>query len=294
MTAFIQSLIDALSAGSVYALAALAIGLVFGVLRLANFAIGEVITGSAYALILLWPLSWPVALIVSVLVAIALVQFMDLAVFRWMREQPPAVLLIASFGVSILLQRAYDGIFGTNVRTAAVAPALSSSIAIGGFRLNMLAVVAITLAIVLLVGVRLFLRKTPAGLQVQAASSDFRMARMLGIRSGWVIALTLAISGVLAAAVAFVLTAQSGAVGPTFGVQATLFGLVGAVIGGLNRLEGAVAGGFLVGFALSVFTTWLPGWLNDFRVAFVYLLVIVILLIAPDGILAGRAKAVRT
>ena len=117
MIPFIQSLIDATSAGAVYALAALGIGLVFGVLRLANFANGEIITGAAYALLLLWPVSWPLALVASVMVAIALSLLMDLAVFRWMRSQSPAALLIASFGVSILLQRFYEGVFGARVRS---------------------------------------------------------------------------------------------------------------------------------------------------------------------------------
>jgi len=286
--AFAQSLIDAVSAGAVYALAALGIGLVFGVLRLANFAYGEVITGAAFTLILLWPLSWPVALVASVVVAIALSLLMDLVVFRWMRQQSPVVLLAASFGLSILLQRAYEALFGSSVRTAAVAPELTRSFDVGGFRVSLLALVAIVLAGCLLAGVGLFLRRSRMGLQVQAAAMDFRASRILGIRSGVVIAVTFAVSGVLAAAVAFVLTAQSGAVEPAFGVQATLFGLIGAVIGGLNRIGGAVIGGFAVGFALSLLTSWLPPELNSFRVAFVYLLVIVVLLIVPNGIFAGR------
>ncbi|MCX2749906.1 branched-chain amino acid ABC transporter permease [Arthrobacter sp. MI7-26] len=294
MIPVIQSLIDATSAGAVYALAALGIGLVFGVLRLANFANGEIITGAAYALILVWPLSWPLALAASVVVAIALSLLMDLAVFRWMRSQSAASLLIASFGVSILLQRAYEGIFGVNVRTGAVAPALTRSVNVGGLRLSMLAIVAIILAAVLLIAVHFFLTKSRMGLQVQAAAANFREARILGIRSGVMIAVTLGMSGILAAAVAFVLTTQSGAVNPTFGVQATLFGLIGAVIGGLNRIGGALVGGFAVGFALSLFTTWLPSGFGDFRVALVYLLVIVVLLIAPNGIFAGRTAKERT
>lgn len=291
---FLQSLIDATSAGAVYALAALGIGLVFGVLRLANFANGEIITAAAYTLIFLWQVSWPLALIASVLVAIGMSLLMDAAVFRWIRSQSAATLLIASFGVSILLQRIYDGLFGTNVRTAAIAPSLTSSFMVGGLRINLIAIVSIILAAVLLLGVHLFLSRTRMGLQVQAASADFQAARVLGIRSGSVIALTFAISGVLAAAIAFVLTAQSGAVNPTFGVQVTLFGLIGAVIGGLGRLGGAVIGGFAVGFALSMFTTWLPDWINDFRVAFVYLLVAIMLVIAPNGIFAGKASKDRT
>lgn len=291
---FLQALIDATSAGAVYALAALGIGLVFGVMRLANFANGELITGAGYALILLWPVSWPLAIVASIVVAVALALFMDAAVFRWIRSQPPATLLIASFGVSILLQRVYDGIFGTNVLSAAVAPALASSFMIGGLRVNLISVVSIVLGAVLLLGMHIFLTRTRMGLQVRAASEDFRAARVLGIRAGSVIALTFALSGVLAAAIAFVLTAQTGSVGPTFGVQVTLFALIGSAIGGLGRLGGSVFGGFLVGFAVSMFTTWLPDWINDFRIAFVYLLVAVVLVIAPNGLFAGRHSKERT
>ncbi|UOQ60040.1 branched-chain amino acid ABC transporter permease [Leucobacter rhizosphaerae] len=291
---FLQALIDATSAGAVYALAALGIGLVFGVMRLANFANGELITGAGYALILLWPVSWPLAIVASIVVAVALALFMDAAVFRWIRSQPPATLLIASFGVSILLQRVYDGVFGTNVLSAAVAPALASSVTIGGLRVNLISVVSIVLGAVLLVGMHVFLTRTRMGLQVRAASEDFRAARVLGIRAGSVIALTFALSGILAAAIAFVLTAQSGSVGPTFGVQVTLFALIGSAIGGLGRLGGSVFGGFIVGFAVSMFTTWLPDWINDFRIAFVYLLVAVVLVIAPNGLFAGRHSKERT
>lgn len=291
---FLQALIDATSAGAVYALAALGIGLVFGVMRLANFANGELITGAGYALIILWPVSWPLAILASIVVAVALALFMDAAVFRWIRSQPPATLLIASFGVSILLQRVYDGVFGTNVLSAAVAPALASSFNIGGLRVNLISVVSIVLGGVLLLGMHIFLTRTRMGLQVRAASEDFRAARVLGIRAGSVIALTFALSGVLAAAIAFVLTAQSGSVGPTFGVQVTLFALIGSAIGGLGRLGGSVFGGFLVGFAVSMFTTWLPDWINDFRIAFVYLLVAVVLVIAPNGLFAGRHSKERT
>lgn len=284
----IQALIDAISTGAVYALAALGIGLVFGVMRLANFANGELITGAGYALVLLWPVSPVLAVLASIAVAIALALAMDAAVFRWLRSQPPATLLIASFGVSILLQRIYDGVFGTNVISAAVAPQLSTSFHVGGLRMNLISLVSIGLSVVLLIATRAFLARTRMGLQVQAAAEDFRAARVLGIRAGSVIALTFAISGLLAAAIAFVLTAQTGAVGPTFGVQVTLFGLIGATVGGLGRLGGSVVGGFIVGFAVSTFTTWLPAGLNDFRIAFVYLLVAVVLVFAPNGLFSGR------
>jgi branched-chain amino acid transport system permease protein len=293
MTPFIQSLIDATSAGAIYALAALGISLIFGVLGLANFAHAEIITASGYTLIFTWRFGPAISILASVVVAILLAMLMDLVVFARFRRADPATLLIASFAVSILLQRVYDGLFTSNVKTYAVAAELSHSVRIAGLRLNLLSLTSIVLAVILLILLQLFLKKSSLGLQVQAAASDFTTARILGVRSGRVIGITFALSGVLAAAVAFILTAQSGAVSPSFGTQVTLMGLIGAVIGGLGKLNGALLGGFAVGFALSQLTTWLPGDANDFRIAFVYLLVILVLVFRPNGLLIRRGTGVR-
>lgn len=294
MIPLIQSLIDATSAGATYALAALGIGLVFGVLGLANFAHAEIITASAYTLIFTWSFGPFIAIVCSVCVAVIVGLLMDTLVFARFRGADQSTLLIASFTVSILLQRVYDALFTSNVRTAPVASELAKSIWVGPLRVNLLSVTAIATAAVLLVVLQLFLSRTNMGLQIQAAASNFTMARVLGVRSNLVIGITFALSGILAAAVAFILTAQSGAVSPTFGVQATLLGLIGAVIGGLGKLSGALFGGFTVGFALSQLTTWLPSGANDFRVAFVYLLVIAVLIFIPSGIMSGRGAKVRT
>ena len=294
MTQLIQSLVDALSAGAVLGLAALAIGLVFGVIRLANFATGEIITGAGYALVLTWDLGWYVAIPLSIIVAVLLSLLMELAVFSRMRTAGPATLLIASFGVSFLLQRVYELVFGNNVRSAPVASGLAQSVTVGGIRLQLLSVTAIVLSILLLIALQLFLSRTSWGLQLQAAAANFRIARLVGIPAGRVIGLSFVVSGVLAAAVAFVLTTQSGAVGPTFGVRITVLALVGAVIGGIDKISGALAGGFVVGFASSMLESWLPQGIGNFRDAYVYVLVIVVLLLKPSGLLVRGRGAVRT
>ena len=307
MTQFAQSLVDALSLGALYGLAALAIGLVFGVMRLVNFAHGEIITAAAYTLIFTWDKGALVSIVLSVIAAMVLAVLMEFFVFRRLRTSTPATLLIASFGLSFLLQRVYESVFGTNVRTAPVANGLSGSVNVLGLRLQILSLVTIILTAVLLVGVHSFLTRTSMGLQVRAASADFRTARLLGVRANAdnfedaskvranrVIMLTFALSGVLAAAVAFVMTAQTGAVGPTFGMPLTVLALVGAVIGGINRINGALVGGFAMGFASSMFSSWLPQGVVQFRDAFVFLLVIVVLLVKPQGLLAGAGTVERT
>jgi branched-chain amino acid transport system permease protein len=294
MTQLAQSLVDAVSLGALYALAALGIGLVFGVMRLANFAHGELITAAAYALILTWHLGPVISVLISLIVGVGLAILMEFLVFRRLRTTTPATLLIASFGLSFLLQRVYEALLGTNVRTAPVGSGLAGTVTLLGLRLQILSLVTIVLTAVLLLGVRHFLTRTSLGLQVRAASADFRTARLLGVRADRVIMLTFGISGALAAVVAFVMTVQTGAVGPTFGMPLTVLALVGAVIGGIDRVGGSLVGGFLMGFASSVFSSWLPEGIVRFRDAFVFLLVILVLLVRPAGLFAGSGTVERT
>lgn len=289
----IQSLIDAISGGALYGLAALGIGLVFGIMRLINFAHGELITVSAYTLILTWQWGPALSIALSVLVAVAVAMAMETVVYRHMRGANPATLLIASFGLSFVLQRVFELIFGTNVRSAAVGTQMAQSIQIGSVRIQLLSVITIGVTAVLVVGLVLFLRRTSWGLQVQAASTDLVTARILGVRVNFVIGLTFAISGILAAAVGFALTVRTGAVSPTFGVQITVLALIGAVIGGVEKLVGSMVGGFIVGFVTSQFNTWLPTGYVSFRDAFVYLIVIVILLVKPSGLVTRRQSVER-
>ena len=294
MSQLIQSIVDALSAGATLGLAALAIGLVFGVIRLANFAQAEIITGSAYCLIFTWDLGWYVAIPLSILVAIAMSLFMEFAVFSRMRTANPATLLIASFGLSFLIQRVYELMFSNNVRTAPVASGLAQTVEFAGVRVQLLSIATIVIAGALLLGLQLFLTRTSQGLQLKAAAADFKTARLVGIPAGRVIGLSFALSGILSAAVAFVLTVQTGAVGPSFGVQITILALVGAVIGGIDKISGSLAGGFLVGFATSMLATWLPQEMSNFKDAFVFVLVIGVLLFRPSGLLIKGRGVART
>jgi branched-chain amino acid transport system permease protein len=294
MNQFIQSLVDAISSGAVYGLAALGIGLVFGVMRLANFAHGELITSSAYTLVLSWHLGPVIAIALSLVVPVALALLMEVSVFRHLRSANPATLLIASFGLSFLLQSVFQDLFGSSARSAPVATGLARSVSVLGLQLKLLSVVTIVLAAVLLLALQLFLTRTQVGLQVQAASADFRMARLLGVRANRVIMLTFALSGLLAAPVAFVQTVQGVQVINTFGAPVTILALIGAVIGGIDRLNGALLGGFIVGFVFSELRSYLPLNLTSLAEVFVFLLVILMLVVRPSGLLAAGGAVERT
>lgn len=286
-TALIQTLVDALSVGGLYALTALGIGLIFSVMRLGNFAHAEFVTVAAYALFALSGNGLVMSIAASVLVAIALAVLTERAAFRPLRNADPATMLISSFTVSMLLQKLMIFVAGSRPKALDPLPMLNGSIAIGGVQVSALKLVTIATCAVLLLALTLFLTKTRFGLQMRAAAENFTMSRLLGVRANAVIAVSFAVSGILAATVAVLFSAQTGFVHPRFGVQIVIIAFVATVIGGLGNLTGAALGGFLVG-VVSTLLQALPDELRPFREAFLFAVVILILLFRPQGLLPAR------
>jgi branched-chain amino acid transport system permease protein len=284
----IQTILDALSYGGLYGLAALGIGLVFGVMRLVNFAHGELIAIGAYLMIITINLGLPLSIIIAVAGTAALALLMELSVFKRLRLAGPSVLLIASFGVSIFLQRSYEIIFGALPISGQIAPWMSGVIEFGDTTITRGSILTIILALALLAGMRFLVENTTLGLQIRAASSDFQTARLLGVRSNYVIGAAFVFSGVLAAAVAFVLVTQRGSVDPLFGVNITILALVGTVIGGLGSLQGAALGGFAVGATISLLNSFLGNY-RVYTYTWLFILVIIVLLIRPSGLISNKA-----
>jgi branched-chain amino acid transport system permease protein len=299
MVEALQYAIDALSLGSLYALAALGIGLLFGVLRLINFAHGDFISIGAYALIVpslnvmatmyIGALPWPgmVAAVVVVVILVALVS--EAVVFRPLRAASPATMMIGSFALSFVIQYVLLLIYGSRPKAVDLWSILSQQIAIGGVRIQQLQLVTIVVTALLLAAIALFLHKTRFGVEMRAAAEDFRMARLLGVRANLVIALAFALSGGLAAVVSLLYLTQSGILTIQMGVPLMLFAFIATVVGGMGSLLGAVVGGFTVGILSVALQVLLPSGLRSFRDAFVFLLVIAILLWRPTGLVQARA-----
>jgi branched-chain amino acid transport system permease protein len=299
MIGFLQNLIDALSLGSLYALAALGIGLMFGVLRLINFAQGDFITLGAYALIApvtdvtarmvigAWPL--PLMLLGTCAVVVAFVLLADLLLFRWLRHAPPPTLMIASFAAGYIIENGILVVYGARPKAIDLWPALGRQIEIGALHVPKLQLVTIGVTLTLMIALTLFLKRTRFGVQMRAAAEDFKMARYLGVRANLVIGIAFSISGILAAAASLLYISQTGALSFSLGVPLMLFGLIATVIGGMGSLVGAVVGGFAVGFISSMLQAYLPEDLRSFRDAFVFAIVILILLFRPAGLIPTRA-----
>ncbi|HEX4033914.1 MAG TPA: branched-chain amino acid ABC transporter permease [Solirubrobacteraceae bacterium] len=285
---FLQSLIDGIGLGAVYAVVAVGIGLVFGVMRLVNFAYGELITAGGYTLALLSGAPAIVAIIVCFAVVVTLALIQERIAFRPLRGASPATMLIATFAVSFLLQNVYLLIFGSRGSTVGTLGQLNEAIAIGSLRIRYITIVAAVVGAALLAGLTFVLNRTMIGLQLRAAAADLRTARTLGVRADRVITAAFAISGVLAAAVAILLTVQSPLVTPDYGVSVTIFALVGVVVGGLDRLVTAALGGFAIGFANAFVGDLLPSSGSAYLPSVVYGLVILILVVRPSGLFASR------
>jgi branched-chain amino acid transport system permease protein len=288
-----QTIVDAVGLGAVYALMAVGIGLVFGVLRLVNFAYGQLVMAGAYTLALTsdWPVGAAIAMCFVVVIALSLV--MDRVVFRPLRTQSPAVMLVATFAVAFLLQSIALLKFGALGKPAASLASLNQPVSVAGVDVRKITLVAIGVALVALAGLALLLRRTNIGLQMRAAAYDFVTARLLGVRGDLVIAFAVGLSGVLAAAVAVILTVQTPFVTPDFALRDTIIVLVGVVVGGIDRLGTATLGGFAIGFVTGLLGGALPTDKSVYLPSFVFTLVILVLLLRPAGLFArGRTSVV--
>ena len=291
-----QVVVDALGLGATYALMAVGIGLVFGVLRLVNFAYGQLIMAGAYTLAYTsdWPIVWSIVACFAVVIALSLL--MERTVFRPLREQSPTVMLVTTFAISFVLQSVAllidirDGQIGQPVAALA---SRNQSIRIAGVDVRKVTIVAVLVALGALGALALLLGRTEIGLRTRAAAADFRTARMLGVKANQVIGLAVVVSGALAAAVAVILTVQTPFVTPDFALHETIIVLVGVVVGGIDRLWTATLGGFAIGFVSGIVNGALPTDNTVYLPTVVFTLVIVVLLLRPAGLFVrGRSSVV--
>jgi branched-chain amino acid transport system permease protein len=293
VTSVLQNVVDGLAQGSIFALFALGIALIFGIMQLVNFAHGELIMVAAFALTLVSEPPLVVRIIVAVAAAVLIALGMERVAFRPVRGAPPATLLITSFAVSYLLQNVAILIFGSVPRSTDVAAGLNENIVVAGLDIPKLQLVTIAVTLVLLAGVGGFLNRTAQGTQMRAAAEDFRTARLLGVRANRVIASAFAMSGLLAAVAAVLLVAQNGTVTTSMGLTPVIFGFIATVLGGLGSLRGAVLGGFVVGAISTALQATLPLEIRPYRDAFLLTAVIVMLVVRPQGLVIARSTITR-
>lgn len=284
-----QQLINAISMGSSYALMAIGLAMVFGILRLINFAHGDLIMVGSYTVLILQVAGLPfwVAALVGITVSTLAGLIMERVAYHPIRGAPGVAMLLTSFAVTIFLENLAILIFSPISRAFPVPAILTQALQYGTLRISSLDLITTTIAIILLVLLTLFVTHTKVGISMRAASEDLLAAQLMGINVNVVIASAFAIGSMLAGVSGLLWSARVGKVDPLMGFYPVLKAFVATVIGGMGNLPGAVLGAYVLGFLEVLLQGLLPAALTPFRDAFVFLALIVLLLFRPNGIL-GR------
>ena len=287
MDSLIQYLISSFSLGGLYALMTLGLVVVYGILRLINFAYGELVMVAGYGLLLFGntQLAWPLVALLSIISAIIAAVLMERVAFRPVRMGSASTMLITSFAVSTLLQNVTLLAISPRPQAVRLPSIFVESITVGHLRLRIVDLASIAVSVLALIVLTILVRRTTIGIALRAAADDFTMTRLLGVRANLLISVAFAISGLLAGIVAIFWVGRSSLVEPSVGLQPVLIAFIAAVVGGLENLKGAVLGGYLLGFMTVGLQTWLPQAMLDYRNAVLFGIVIVILLIRPEGLI---------
>lgn len=288
MTKLVQTIVDGLGVGSTYALLALGISLIFGVMHLVNFAHGELITVGAYVsyFFFLRGGSWwwmPIAILASAALASVAT---ELIAFRRVRNASPFTLLLTSFAIERLSHALWQ-IFVSPKQRAFPKPGwVFDQFSLVGVNVEVMDVVTIGVTAATLAVTALVFRRTLFGVSVRGAAEDFDAARLMGVRANRVISGAFAFAGLLAGVAACLILMRNPSADPSMGSDWLLKAVIAAVIGGLGSFTGAVVGGLVLGLLETLTRAYLPdlatGW-DRFATAVVFVLIAAFFIIRPEG-----------
>jgi len=293
---FAQQTINAISLGGTYALLALGLAIIFSIMGMINFAHGELMTITGYALMYggLAAMPFAIAAPLAITVAIAAALVMERVAFRPVRKSSGATMLVTSFAVAVILQTLFQNLISPRSQAVILPDLLAQSVHIGALSIGINQILSITITLTILIMLNWFLRRTILGMAMRAAAEDFSITRLMGVRANAVIAGAFAISGALAGVAGVLWVAQRASVDPLMGFIPVLKAFIAAILGGLGSLTGAVAGGFTLGFIEVYLAAYLPDHLQPYREALALGMVIFLLLLRPNGLVPafniGREK----
>jgi branched-chain amino acid transport system permease protein len=301
MSFFLQELVNGITTGALYSLVAIGFSMVYGVLKLLNFAHGDLYMVGAYIgyFVVQWfggpsALTIPVPLLLVIMFALAalLVGGLGVAIerfaYRPLRDAPRIAPLITAIGVSFFLENAALLLFGGQYRIYNTPDfiKLSSGIQIGSVTIDTVQIMVVVLGVLLMVGLRVLVSQTLLGKQMRAVAADREAAEMMGINVNRTIAVTFFVGSALAGVAGVMAGLLFNQVTNTIGFIAGLKAFTAAVVGGIGSLPGAMLGGLLIGLAESFVTGYIS---STYTNLLVFALLIVVMLIRPSGLL-GRAQ----
>ena len=285
-----QQLANGISIGSLYALIAIGYTMVYGILRLINFAHGDIFMMAAYFMVfstITFGLPWYISTIIVIAATVLLGIIIEKVAYKPLRDAPRMSIMISAIGVSFFLENLATYLFTGVPKGFPDIPLLTRAIGFRNISLSVVTVVTPIITLVLLYVVLFITNKTKIGMAMRASSKDFETARLMGININKVISTTFVIGSALAATGAILWGSKYPSVYPIMGVMPGLKCFIAAVVGGIGNITGAVLGGFILGLGEIMLVALLPG-LTGYRDAFAFILLIVILLIKPTGLMGEK------
>ncbi|MGD9210839.1 MAG: branched-chain amino acid ABC transporter permease [Desulfobacteraceae bacterium] len=293
MEIFLQQLVNGLTIGSMFALVALGYTMVYGVMRLINFAHGDLVAASAFVGLTIYTHVMGEATSIAAVMGIFLLSAGFMAVigillervaYRPLREAPRLSAVVSALGASMVIQNGIMLIWGPQMR---IFPELMPQIfwEFGGVVVSFIQVVILLLSMLLMVALYVFIERTRIGAAVRASSIDQDAARLMGINVNSIIALIFIIGSTLGAVGGLFIGLYYRGITFNMGWQYGLYAFVAAIMGGIGNIPGAMIGGMLLG----LFNAFIAGYISStWADAFTFILLIVILIVRPTGILGER------
>lgn len=287
-TTFAQHLLTGISLGGAYALIAIGYTMVYGILRLINFAHGDIFMISGYFMIFAmasfpWYLSIPIVLIGTVILGVMI----EKVAYKPLRSAPRMSIMISAIGVSYLLENLATYLFTAIPKAYPEIPFLKKIFSIGGITASLVTLITPFLTIVLVFLLIQLINHTKIGMAMRAVSKDTEASRLMGIKVDSTISMTFVIGSLLAGVGAVLYFTDRMTVYPYSGSLPGLKCFVAAVLGGIGSIPGAVIGGFIIGICETFLVAM--GY-STFSDAFTFLLLIVILLVRPTGLFGEAAN----
>jgi branched-chain amino acid transport system permease protein len=283
---WLELTINGLALGGIYALIALGYTLVYGVLRMINFAHGDIFMAGPFA-------AYFVAVAFAMIVSTVLAVLLERIAYRPLRRAPRLIPLITAIGASFFLEYAFRGLFGSGVKSYPDTALLAGRWIILGISIQKIRVVVIVSAILMLLGLYIFVQRTKVGKAMQAVSEDKDTAALMGIDVDRIIVITFVVGGALAGAAGVLYVLMFRQVTFIMGFMPGLKAFTAAVLGGIGNVVGAALGGFFLGIAESLFPNLVLDGLGipapyQLRDALAFVLLVLILIFRPTGIVGER------
>lgn len=290
MTTFFQNCLTGISIGSIYALIAIGYTMVYGILRLINFAHGDIFMMAGYFMIICMTdlmIPWYISIIIVIVATVLLGGFTERIAYKPLRNAPRMSIMISAIGVSYFLQNFATYLFSAQPKSYPSIDFLNKRITIGDVSTSIVTFITPILTIVLVVCLVLLVNKTKIGMAMRAVSKDFETSQLMGVKINYVISMTFVIGCALAAIGSILYFTPRPSVYPLSGSLPGLKCFVAAVFGGIGSIPGALIGGFIIG----LIETFVKGSsISEFSDVFTFIILILVLLVKPNGLFGEKTK----